>query len=63
MSTFCVLYTFLSEKLKIKAFHQHSVHRYSEIPMQFKIGLLENGNDGGKLKTKKFKSKTYKHRE
>lgn len=63
MSTLCVLYTFLSEKLKIKAIHQHSVHTYSEIPMEFKIGLLENVNDGSNRKAKKFKYKTYKHRE
>lgn len=58
MSTLCVLYTFLSEKLKIKAIHQHSVHKYSEIPMEFKIGLLENVNDGSNLKAKNFKYKT-----
>lgn len=52
MSTLCVLYTFLSEKNK--AFHQHSVHKYSEISMKFKTGLLENVNDGGNLKAKKF---------
>lgn len=51
MSTLCVLYTFVSEKNK--AFHQHSVHKYSEIPMKFKTGLLENVNDGGNLKAKK----------